>query len=225
MNKLKAALCLGLCLGVGVLGVSPARAAGKIKFYLGAEGVYSFSSLTSGGYNNEGGFDNTGSDTDKVFRGGAHLGLEVAGVLSLDFGFHHRGGLAYTTDSFVNSWDHFYYETEFDAYAFMFSVFISPFPNYSISPYIGGGVGAAVAKMATDDTVVRGSIEEKNLSWQLEAGLEIQPANFFGLKIGYRYLNLGSTDAPLSSGGGLDSGNFTGAVKAHEVVAGFRIKI
>lgn len=225
MNKLKAAVCLGLCLGVGVLGVSPSWAAGKIKFYLGAEGVYSISSLTSGGFNAEGGFNNTGSDTDNVLRGGAHLGLEVAGFLSLDFGFHHRGGLAYTTDSFVDFWDHFYYETEFDAYGFMFSAYVSPFPDYVITPYIGAGIGVAMTKMATDDTVVKGSIEEKNLSWQLEAGLELQPANFFGLKIGYRYLNLGDDDAPLSSGWGLNSGNFTGAVKAHEIVAGFRIKI
>ena len=223
MNKLKAGICLGLCLGVGVLGFSPAWAAGNIKFYLGAEGVYSFSSLTSGGYNTEGGFNNTGTDADNVFRGGAHLGLEFAGVISLDFGFHYRGGLAYTTDSFVDSFDHYYYETDFDAYGFMFSVFVSPFPDYIISPYIGAGIGAAMAKMTTDDTVVEGSIDQTNLAWQLEAGLELQFTNNFSLNVGYRYLNMGSYDAPLSCAG-LDAGNFTGDVKAHEIVAGFRIK-
>lgn len=223
MNKLKAGICLALCLGVGMLGFSPAQAAGKIKFYLGAEGVYSFSSLTAGGFNTQGIFKNTGSDADNVFRGGAHLGLEIAGVLSLDFGFHHRAGLAYTTDSYVDVFEHYYYETEFDAYGLMFSVFVSPFPDYAISPYIGTGIGAAMTAMTTDDGVVEGSIEQTNLAWQLEAGLELQPTNNFGLKVGYRYLNLGADDAPLEASGG-DSGNFTGAVKAHEIVAGIRIK-
>jgi len=223
MNKMKWAVCLGLCLGVGVLGFSPAWAGGKIKFYLGAEGVYSFSSLTAGGFNSQGLFNNKGTDSDNVFRGGAHLGLEVGGVFSLDFGFHHRGGLAYTTDSYVDTFEHYYYETDFDAYALMFSVFVSPFPDYAISPYIGAGIGAAMTKMATDDTVVDGSIDQTNLAWQLEAGLELQPTDNFGLKVGYRYLNMGTDDAPLEAGG-WDAGNFTGAVKAHEIVAGFRIK-
>ncbi|MBN2198960.1 MAG: porin family protein [Candidatus Aminicenantes bacterium] len=223
MNKLKTAVCLGLCLGVGMLGLSPARAAGNVKFYIAAEGVYSFSTLTAGGYNTQGGFNNKDSAADNVFRGGAHLGLEVGGVFSLDFGFHYRGGLAYTTDSYVDMFEHYYYETEFDAYGLMFSVFVSPFPDYALSPYIGAGIGAAMTKMTTDDTVVEGSIEQTNMAWQLEAGLELQPTNHFGLKVGYRYLNMGTDDAPLRAGIS-DSGNFTGAVKAHEITAGLRIK-
>jgi len=224
MKKLRIVVCLGLCLGIGLLWCPPAGAAGRIKFYLGGEGVYSFTSLTSGGYNAAGDFNNTGTDNNNVFRGGAHLGLEFSGFLRMDFGFHHRGQLHYTTDSFVDVFDHYYYETDFDAYLLMFSLYVSPFPDYAFSPYLGAGIGGAMTKMATDDTVVGGDVDKTNLAWQLEAGLQVNLADNFVVHIGYRYLNMGSANLRLFDEWAFDSGNFTGDVKAHEVVMGMRLE-
>jgi len=223
MKHLKAAVCLGLCLGIGLLWCPPAGAAGSVRFYLGGEGVYSFSTLTSGGFNTAGPFTNIGSDANNAFGGGAHLGLQFSGVVRLDFGYHYRGGLHYTTDSYVDVIEHYYYETDFDANILMGSIYVSPFPDYAFSPYVGAGVGAAMIKMATDDMVVSGEVSQTKLAWQLEAGLQVNLSDNFVVHIGYRYLNMGTANLRLFDEWNWDSGNFTGAVKAHEVAGGLRI--
>jgi len=210
---------LGLSLAIGLLCCQPARAAGNVRFYLGGEGVYSLMNFQSGGHNSAGGFDNTDSDLLKTFRPGAHLGLEIQSILNIDFGFHHRAGLKFTTDSFPGFW----YQTDVDAYSLMFSLFLTPFPSYVISPYIGGGAGGTRFSMKTDDTEVYGDVENTGFTWQAEAGLRFEPMANFSLRIGYRYLHLGKSELDLTDSMGWPAGNFIGDMAAHEIVAGVRV--
>jgi len=221
MKKLAVVGFLGLFLGIGLLWCPPAGAADNVKFYLGAEGVYSFTNFKAGGTNDSGGFDNTGTDVNKIIRPGAHLGLEFSGMLNIDLGFHYRGGLHFTTDSYI--WGPIYfYETDVDAYSLMFSIFITPMPSSVLSPYFGGGVGGTKFTMKTDDTVVNGTVDNISFAWQAEAGLRFALTGNFALRIGYRYLNLGKSELNLRDMG-LPAGNFTGDLMAHEIILGLRI--
>ena len=219
MKKLAVVGFLGLFLGIVLLWCPPAGAAGNVKFYLGGEGVYSFTNFKAGGTNTSGGFDNTGTDLNKIIRPGAHLGLELSGMVNIDFGFHYRAKLHFTTPSYDPT---FNYETDVDAYSLMFSIYITPMPSYVISPYLGGGVGGSKFKMTTDDTVVNGTVDNISFAWQAEAGLQLAPTPNFALRIGYRYLNLGKSELDLLEMG-FPAGNFTGDLTAHEIILGLRI--
>jgi opacity protein-like surface antigen len=220
MKKL-AVGCLALGLGIGLLWCAPAVAAYNVKFYLGAEGVFSFTNFKAGGHNFSGSFYNTGTDLNKIIRPGAHLGLEFSGMVNFDLGFYYRGKLHFTTESYVGI-PTYYYETDVDASSLLFSVFITPVPRSVMCPYFGGGIGGTMFSMETDDTVVSGSVDNTSFAWQIEAGLRFQPSDHFALRIGYRYLNLGKSDLDLF-GLGAYAGNFTGDLTAHEIVLGLRI--
>ncbi len=223
MKKLATVGFLGLCLGIGLVWCPPAGAADNVRFYLGAEGVFSFTQLWAGGYNGSGGFENTGSDLNKVLRPGAHLGLAFSDVVNFDLGFHHRGGFHFTTPSFI--WGPVYhYDTDVNAYSLMFSVFIAPLPSYVISPYLGFGAGGTKITMSTDDTVVNGTVDKINFTWQIEAGFHFAPTANFALRIGYRYLRLGKSELDLFDLG-VPAGNFTGTIAGHEIILGFRVTL
>jgi opacity protein-like surface antigen len=212
---------LGLLLGIGLSWCPSAGAADNVKFYLGAEGVYSFTNFKAGGYNLSGDFDNTGTDLNKIIRPGAHLGLEFSDMVNFDFGFHYRGGLHFTTDSYI--WGPvYYYQTDVDAYSLMFSIFLTPMPSYVVSPYLGVGIGGTKFTMKTDDTVVNGSVDNISFTWQVEGGLQLAAAAHFALRVGYRYLNLGKSELNLREGS-LAAGNFTGDLTAHEIIFGLRL--
>jgi len=221
MKKLTIAGCLGLFLGIVLLCCPSARAAGNLKFYFGGEGAYSFTTLKSGGQNLSGGFDNIGSDTSNKFGAGGHFGLEFSGLVSLDLGFHYRAKQHFTTPSFVDIPPYFY-ETDVDAYSLMFSVTLNVIQDSPMTPYFGVGIGGTKIAMKTDDTVVNGSVDSISFSWQGEAGLQFTPTGNFALRIGYRYLNLGKAELTLYDLG-LQAGNFTGTLTAHEILGGLRI--
>jgi outer membrane immunogenic protein len=80
-------------------------------------------------------------------------------------------------------------------------------------------------KIETDDTVVEGSRRETNFAWQAEAGIQYELTKHFTLRLGYRYIDMGSFDASLASiSGGGSLGHFKGDLTAHEVLLGLRYR-
>lgn len=220
MKKLAICGFLGLCMVIVVLCTSPSFAADKIKFYVEGEVGSSFANLDSGGFNIlDGGFPNTGDDWDVTVVPGVHVGAELFRFVRADLSFNYRGILNFTTNSFEPPTPTFFYDTDLRAYTLMFSLYFEPFHYKNWTPYIGAGVGSTWMDISTEDTVVQGSGIETSFSWQAEAGIEYALSEHFTLRLGYRYIDMGSFKISLEDG---TAGNFMGDVTAHEVLFGVR---
>ena len=212
---MKRKLRVGLLIGLSLIIWLASPAAAQIRFYIGGEGAYSFTSMVSGGYNSDGGFDNTGTGKMSVFRPGAHAGIELAHLVKIDVGYLSRNKLSYTTSGYSADLP---YITSIDVTALTLSAYFKLIPGSLFSPYIGGGLVSAKTTLSTTDTIVIGSLSKTLMSWHAEAGLEFEIMNMVGLQIGYRYLNLGKYDAAIAEGL-TPAGNFTADLTAHEIVA------
>jgi opacity protein-like surface antigen len=204
---------------------SPTFAADKVKFYVEGEVGCSFVNLDSGGFNTAGSFDNTGDDWDTMVVPGAHVGAELFRFLRADIGFNYRESLDFTTNSFRPPTPTYFNDTDVDTYSLMFSLYLEPFHFKKWTPYVGAGVGSTWMKITTDDTAIQGSGHDTSFSWQAEAGIQYELTKHFGLRLGYRYIDMGSFDislTPIISGPVIDAGNFKGDLTAHEVVFGVR---
>lgn len=210
-----------LALGLGLLGNAPVEAASKIKLYVGLEGAYTTIRMHSGGFNTVGDFRNRGDDTGTIIVPSGHIGLEWNRMIRLDFGYHRRSGLQFTTSGF--SFDYPYRSTV-DTASFMASLSIKIAPRGVVSPYLGAGIGRTSMEGTATDLVVQGSASGKSLAWQAEAGIQIDPLKLVSFRLGYRYAALGNLDMPLYDNG-LEGGNFTATLKAGEVVIEARIRI
>ena len=206
-------------MAIVVFCASPTFAADKVKFYLEGEVGWSFVNLDSGGFNTAGSHLNTGDDWDIMVVPGVHVGAELFRFLRADLGFSYRGSLDFTTNSYQPPTPTFFYETDIEAYTLMFSLYLEPFHYKKWTPYVGAGVGSTWMKIKTDDMVVQGSGHDTSFSWQAEAGIQYELTKHFSLRLGYRYIDMGSFDIAL--GDGFD-GNFTGDLTAHEVLFGVR---
>jgi len=219
MKKLALVSILGLFIAVAVFCSSTSFAADKVKFYVEGEVGSSFANLDSGGFNTAGPHPNTGDDWDVTVVPGAHVGAELFRFLRADLGFNYRGILNFKTNSYQPPIPTFFYKTDLRAYSLMFSLYLEPLHYKNWTPYIGAGVGSTWMDISTDDTVVHGSGLETSFSWQAEAGIEYALSEHFTLRLGYRYIDMGSFNIPLDGG---INGNFKGDVAAHEVVFGVR---
>jgi opacity protein-like surface antigen len=215
------ALALGLAMGLPLLGGASAKAESKIKLYAGLQGSYATVMMHSGGFNTIGDFRNRGDDTGTLVLPSGHIGLEWNRMIRLDFSYHRRGGLNFTTSGF--SWD-FPYRSTIDTVSLMASVLVKIVPKGAVSPYLGAGLGQTAMEGTATDLVVQGSASAKRLSWQAEAGIQFDPLRLVSFQLGYRIASLGRLDIPLTESG-LAAGDFTAALKTGELVVGARIKI
>jgi len=225
MKKLAMVGFLGFSIAIVVFCSAPAFALDKVKFYVEGEVGASFVNLESGGINTAGPHKNTGDDWDTVVVPAAHFGAELFRFLRADIGFNYRGSLNFTTNSFEPPVPTYFYKTDVDTYSLMFSLFFEPIHYKNWTPYVGAGVGSTWIDIKTNDTVVRASDNETNFAWQAEAGIQYELTKHFTLRLGYRYINMGSFDIPLKTiGSGTPAGHFKGDLTAHDVVLGLRYR-
>lgn len=223
MKRGAIAVFIGLCFVMAFFCSSPTFAADNVKFYLEGEVGCTFVNFDSGGFNTLGAFPNTGDDWDIMVVPGVHAGAELYRFLRADIGFHYRGDLDFRTNSIGPP---YYYDTEIDTYTFMFSLYLEPFHFKKWTPYAGAGFGAAWIEAKTDDTVVEGSDNEMKFAWQAEAGIQYELTQHFMLRLGYRYIDMGSIDLDLNPIGlpGVNAGTFKGDLTAHEILFGVRYR-
>ncbi len=213
-----------LCLAIVVFCSSPAFAADKVKLYLEGEVGSSFIEMRSGGFNTAGPHENTGDDRTTQVVPGLRFGAVFFDFLRADVSYNYRGKLDFTTNSFQPPVPTFFYTTEVsDVSSLMFSVFVEPFHFKNFTPYLGAGIGNTWMKVKTNDTVVMADSSDSNVTWQVETGLHYAFTKNLGMRIGYRYIDMGRFNVPLTGiGSGITAGNLTGALTAHEVMAAFR---
>lgn len=214
---------LGLAVIVAVMmTVSGAMAFDKVKPYVEGEVGESFIKMESGGFNTAGPHDNTGDDRVNRTIPAVHVGAKFFNVVRGDIGFHYRGKSDFTTNSFAPPVPTYFYQTEVkDVCSLMFSVFAEPFTFKNFTPYVGAGIGNTWMRVKTDDTVVAGSSSETKFTWQVEAGIQYAFTDNLSVRAGYRYVDMGKFDIPLSDGFN-PLGNLTGRLTAHEVMVAFR---
>lgn len=196
----------------------------KVKLYAEAEAGYSFMKMKSGGLNAYP-FLNTGSDEDGLLFPGLHFGARFFDIFRADISYSYRGKADFTTNSFVPPIPPtFFYDTEIkNIQSLIFSVFVEPFTFKGLTPYIGAGVGSTWMKVETNDGVVMADSRETKFTWQAEAGLYYAFTNNLGMRVGYRYVDMGKFDVDLRLMGiGAPYGNLTGKLTAHELTAAFR---
>lgn len=225
MKKSAMAGFLGLCIAFVVFCSAPAFALDKVKFYFEGEVGASFVDLDSGGINTAGPHKNTGDDRDRVVVPGAHFGAELFRFLRADIGFNYRRSLNFTTNSFEPPVPTFFYETDADTSSLMFSLFFEPIHYKKWTPYMGAGVGSTWIDIKTNDTFVHGSEKETNFAWQVEAGIQYELTKHFALRLGYRYIDMGSVDIPLEViSSSAPVGQLKADLTAHDVVLGLRYR-
>jgi opacity protein-like surface antigen len=213
-----------LCIVVAVFYYSPTFASGPDKFYLELELGRSHVDFDSGGYNTwYRKFPNTGDDHTLAIVPGIHFGREFFRVLRADISLNYRSDLGFRTNSFEPPRPTFFYETDVDSYTGMFSIYLEPLHYKKWTPYVGGGVGLSRIKIKTDDTVVTGKGSETGFSWQAEGGIRYALTEHFSLRLGYRYIDMGSIDIDLNRSG-FNAGNFEANLAGHEIVFGIGLR-
>jgi opacity protein-like surface antigen len=224
MKKLGLFIFCLCCVAMIAMFSSNAFAWEKVKLYAEAEVGASFMKLDSGGFNTAGFFENTGDDKATRAVPGLRFGATFFDVVRADIAYHYRGKADFTTNSSAPPVPTYFYATEVkDISSLMLSVFVEPFHFKNFTPYVGAGIGNTWMKVTTNDTVVMADSRETNFTWQLETGLHYAFTNNLGVRIGYRYVDMGKFDVPLTHmGSGADAGNLTGKLTAHEVMAAFR---
>lgn len=224
MRTLAMGCFLGFCAASMVFCSSPAFASNDVKFYLEGEVGASFAHFDSGGYNTRGPHNNTGDDSDTTVVPGVHFGAGLFSFLRADLGFNYRGNLDFTTNSFQPPVPTFFYKTKVDdTYTLMASLYFEPIHCGKWTPYIGAGVGSAWIESKTSDTVVQGSSKETNFAWQAEAGIQRELTEHLTLRLGYRYIDMGSTKIALNAiDSGVSAGSLKGTLTAQEVTLGLR---
>ncbi len=102
---------------------------------------------------------------------------------------------------------------EYDSKLLMANLYYDFDINSSITPYIGAGVGVAF----NDVKYAENSDDNTSFAYSLSAGLNIPVNNTVSFDLGYRYLNMTSSDVTLG-------GNEV-KVKpySHQVLAGVRV--
>ena len=118
--------------------------------------------------------------------------------------------------------DQFWKQTLDDVRDYGLNARFEPVDFGKFTPYIGAGVGSAWLKGSTNDTVVRGSRSETNFAWQGEAGIQYELTERIDLKLGYRYIDMGTLDIDLVTPGLASAGNFNADITSHEVLFGVR---
>jgi hypothetical protein len=94
---------------------------------------------------------------------------------------------------------------------------------HPVTLYVGVGVGISIYEIVTTDNVSRGKDSGVAFAWQAGAGLSYSVSEYVSIDVGYRYIDLGSSDFDLSVGP-TDFGNFTLDTSAHELATAVRVR-
>jgi opacity protein-like surface antigen len=100
------------------------------------------------------------------------------------------------------------------------------FPTFaSVTPYVGGGIGAARNELGTT-TISSGGTQlasingstKTNFAWQVGAGVAFSVLPTIAIDVSYHYLDAGKFESATFAGS-----TASGRLKAHEVTAGLRV--
>jgi len=203
----------------------------------------------SGGTGDSGGstpyFDNTGSDTDSAAMYGFAFGFEMPmneplpeqwqhmlpswpvlaefeAVGGRDYEFLTDGGDPYRSD--FKAWT-VLHNLRFDVpMAAPFEWAFGRIPIlHPLTLYVGVGVGISIYEVDTTDNVSRGSDDSVAFAWQTGAGLSYSISEYVSLDLGYRYIDLGTSEFDLAVGP-TDFGDFSLDTAAHELATAVRVR-
>ena len=88
----------------------------------------------------------------------------------------------------------------------------------------GGGAGIALTDVATAVNNSRARADGINFAYQAEVGLGYALSESLHLSLGWRYLNMGVSEADLISSVGIQVGNFDVEMAAHEFTTGLEYR-
>lgn len=196
--------------------------------YISAIAGVSFMNGQSGGFNEEGPHDNTGSDNDNLFLAGAAIGVAIPqelGTLRLEFEARGRNEFNGVTDSFQPPVPTFFYDvTARDGWSTMVNAWFDVPVRDNLAVYGGGGLGAAGYKLSVNDTVDEGAGSTADFAWQLGVGVIYQVNDRVELDFGYRYTDLGNGNIALSEiGTNNDDGNYKLSLTSSDLLLQLRI--
>jgi opacity protein-like surface antigen len=203
----------------------------------------------SGGTADTGGstpfFENSGSDTDSAAMYGFSFGFEMPMNEPLPEQWQHLipnwpvlaefeavGGRDY--EFLTDGGDP--YRTDFEAWTVLHNIRLdipvaAPFERafgripilHPVTLYVGAGIGISIYEVETTDNVSSGSDDSIAFAWQAGAGLSYSISEYISLDLGYRYVDLGTSEFDLSVGPN-DFGNFSLDTAAHELATAVRVR-
>jgi opacity protein-like surface antigen len=198
-----------------------------IKPYISGQIGASIMHGEAGGFNTEGLFANTGSETGTELSLGGAIGFEVPqefGTLRLEAEGRWRDNVDIQTDSFSPPAPFIYDINVSDSWSTMGNAWFDIPIDDCRDVYFGGGLGVAGQRVSVFDGVVQGSGSGTDLAWQVGAGLNYHLTERVTLDFGYRYADLGDVDVNLSTVAfNTAAGNYTLDVESHEFMMTVRI--
>jgi opacity protein-like surface antigen len=198
-----------------------------IKPYLSGQIGASIMHGQVGGFNTEGLFANTGSDSGTALGLGGAIGFEVPqelGTLRLEGEGRWRDNVDLQTDSFSPPAPFIYDINVSDSWSTMGNAWFDIPIDDCRDVYFGGGLGVAGQNVSVFDGVVQGSSSGTGFAWQVGAGLNHHLTERITLDFGYRYADLGEVNVDLSTVAfNTAAGNYTLDVESHEFMMTVRI--
>jgi len=185
----------------------------------------SFMTVTSGGTNTAGGFDNTGTITDGAFTGGGAVGRSLpvdGGRWRLEVEGRERAALAGMTQSVG---DPFFYDVDVtDGWSVTANAWRDIMLGDRWAVYLGGGLGGGGYRLTADDLITAGDSRVAEFAWQAGGGAIWRIAPRLELDLGYRFFGLGTGSTPLADTfAGDPAGVYTSSLSASEILLSVRV--
>ena len=185
----------------------------------------SFMTVTSGGTNTAGGFDNTGTITDGAFTGGGAVGRSLpvdGGRWRLEVEGRERAALAGMTQSVG---DPFFYDVDVtDGWSVTANAWRDIMLGDRWAVYLGGGLGGGGYRLTADDLITAGDSRVAEFAWQAGGGAIWRIALRLELDLGYRFFGLGTGSTPLADTfAGDPAGVYTSSLSASEILLSVRV--
>jgi opacity protein-like surface antigen len=123
------------------------------------------------------------------------------------------------------------YNGNVSSWVFLANAYVDLFTWCGLTPFIGAGVGVAANTLSgfSDIGVPTGGAgigvptTDWNLAWAIHAGLSYAVTQNVKLEVAYRYLNMGSVQAPINCIGGCNPDSYRlRALESQDVMLGFR---
>jgi opacity protein-like surface antigen len=123
-------------------------------------------------------------------------GFLVSGAGGFEFasGFRLEGEIIYFDNKLDTENDPFLQKLHMQGGALLGNVVFAPDLGLMVRPYVGVGVGAAVAEIQDTFLGVRSKADDDGVAWQVKAGAEVDITDRVALTGGYKYLNVLTED-------------------------------
>ena len=209
------------------------------------QSVKSFDSTMSGSVNSH---YSSGDRTDNVFGGGLAIGYDFGAVgytpFRTELEFLARGASEADYGKKISgaTYDHSTIATghsfKTKAYTLFANVYYDFVNDSNLTPYIGGGIGAAYLDTTSKITIydpntsqvlerADGNQDGWNFAWNLGGGVAYQISDTTALDLGYRYTDMGEAEASSRAHHTYRNEHYRPHTKAdisaHEFILGLRI--